>query len=734
MSSDHKQVLQTLLPPGSLWEPAHDDDYDNFLSGRALNDDGVINFLEALANVRDPYRTDILGDLEKEYAIIRNDQLTDDERRAQLATKMYDRSGGGTASELQDKLHRAGFTNLFVHQNSPTVDPDLIINGGWEMLCGDTLSQCGEPSAQCGGHSGDLLVNGNIFSFAIDYTMLCDEPLAQCGEPSAQCGAYSGITRTPIEYEIPDGSDHIFRELFPTPQRVEKNEGVPSDGLYINNSALFSSHGTDVRYLKDWPGLTELTIVAELNFAEQKINEMQTLMSLGVTKIIDDANMEAPSAIGIWAATASTLDKSADYARFGARGMRITGTGGGSLHWAAQGPGKLTPGYSYRATGWARCDGSGAAIPFFDDGSGSLNWEGSAVTSEWQYFDITFLAVDSYVLIGFTGLAPNYVDFDEIYISSTQELTDGDMEDAGTGAWTPIRSAVLTKESSSPAIGSQWLKVAYDGIDHPWALQTVLIPGVKYRVTGWAKGNGSAAPEVITINPTFTSVSSIWVGSPGLFWQRFDVVFTCEATEVNIGLGFFGSSGSVGFDDVDVRRAETQIEVGLVASSAWTGKYPYILSDTAGIREGVAIVPAGPDHKTLICTLDNSGNARFFVDGVQVGLSVTGFTLGSAGSYLHLGNSQRLNDNSGCRQYDVTIYDRVLTNDEIANYNRYTDRSLWSKIFFVGGANVLRDPDTDEILSIEYAQIDAKDKERLHRIILQHKPLHSWCGLCVNYV
>jgi hypothetical protein len=67
----------------------------------------------------------------------------------------------------------------------------------------ESLAQCGEPLAQCGKFEGELIVNGDIFLFDIDYIAECGEPLAQCDEPTALAGNSSGVTRTLIEYPIP---------------------------------------------------------------------------------------------------------------------------------------------------------------------------------------------------------------------------------------------------------------------------------------------------------------------------------------------------------------------------------------------------------------------------------------------------------------------------------------------------------------------------------------------------
>jgi len=76
----------------------------------------------------------------------------------------------------------------------------------WSVTWGivpQSLAQCGEPLAQCGKFQGELIVNGDIYAFSIDYVVECGEPLAQCDEPTALVGNLTGVTRTKIEYPIP---------------------------------------------------------------------------------------------------------------------------------------------------------------------------------------------------------------------------------------------------------------------------------------------------------------------------------------------------------------------------------------------------------------------------------------------------------------------------------------------------------------------------------------------------
>jgi hypothetical protein len=205
MSLSYKDILTSLLPDGELWRPAEGEGFDKFLEGMGQNEDRIREYLASLAELRNPDKTSLLGDLEKEFGIKTNDNISEADRRAQLAGAMYARRTNGSRDFLQTQLQRAGF-DVYVYDNAPAVDPDLLIAGQAQMYCGEALAQCGEPLAQCADFEGELIVNGDIFTTNPNYLVLCGEALAQCGEATALAGNFSGVTLDPVEYEVPDGA------------------------------------------------------------------------------------------------------------------------------------------------------------------------------------------------------------------------------------------------------------------------------------------------------------------------------------------------------------------------------------------------------------------------------------------------------------------------------------------------------------------------------------------------
>jgi hypothetical protein len=66
------------------------------------------------------------------------------------------------------------------------------------------------------------------------------------------------------------------------------------------------------------------------------------------------------------------------------------------------------------------------------------------------------------------------------------------------------------------------------------------------------------------------------------------------------------------------------------------------------------------------------------------------------------------------------------------NYDVPADSGYWPLIFFVGG-DATRDG-SGFLTDIQAAEVEQLRREELIRLIIKYKPLHSWCGLIVDYV
>ena len=127
MSNIIRKVFNALLPSGPIWAVKISGFFDKLLDGISANGEIIREYLESLASIRDPYKTILLDDLEKEFGIVPTSDTSDTDRRATVASKKYTRKRNGTAEDLEKALQLAGF-DVQVHRNSPAVDPATILD------------------------------------------------------------------------------------------------------------------------------------------------------------------------------------------------------------------------------------------------------------------------------------------------------------------------------------------------------------------------------------------------------------------------------------------------------------------------------------------------------------------------------------------------------------------------------------------------------------------------------
>lgn len=261
MTLTYKDILISLLPEGAIWQIAENLDFDLLLDAMGENEERIRQFLANLAHIRDPKKTPILSDLEKEYGIKTNLNISKSDRRNQLMGIKYAQRANGSKDFLQNQLNQAGFTDLLVYDNAPAIDPDDIIIGQAQIYCGDTLAQCGEVIAKCASFSGELIVNGDLYDTVIDYLVQCGETLAQCGETIALAGNYSGVSLNPITYILPD-IFYFFSETFISTEEVEENGGTIAGSPDINYGAVLTN-GKYIGYNWTYGTPNELSIIID---------------------------------------------------------------------------------------------------------------------------------------------------------------------------------------------------------------------------------------------------------------------------------------------------------------------------------------------------------------------------------------------------------------------------------------------------------------------------------------
>ena len=472
MSSLSRSAIDALLPEGIAWSPAADDDYDLLLEGIADNSEAVRLDLDKLRYLRDPARTPILDDLEREFAVIPSATASEAERRIRLASTMFRRSELPTYEMLEDKLQGAGF-DCYVYPNDPAVDPSLYLEQNFNMVCGGLLpggneAQCGEAEAYCAQVGGELLGGGEIFDTFPDYNCLCGEPLMQCGEADALCGSYTGILLIPIEYPIPDNSGYwplIFfvgglREWGLLGSRYSFqgcNSGV--DGTYVYNSIIQPDGKILIcGFFNKYNGISRNNI-ARLNSNGSLDTSFDP--GSGANNVIYEIALQSDGKILIGGLFTSYDGTARNYiARLNADGSldATFDPGTGANHYitalALQSDGKILIGGAFtiydgtNRNRIARLDDDGSLDATFDPGAGANSY-------------ITALALqsDGKILIG--GM---FTDYDGTAINHIARIEDdGDIDatfGVGTGANSAIYSIALQSDGKI-LIGG--LFTSYDG-------------------------------------------------------------------------------------------------------------------------------------------------------------------------------------------------------------------------------------------------------------------------------
>lgn len=189
----YRDILNALLPEGAFWTPAQDDDYDKLFEGIAENSNAVKDDLSELSELRNPLKTAILSDLERDYGIIPAVDATEAQRRQALKGFMFNRSTNGAYDQLQDKLQEAGF-DVIIIPNSPPIDPALYYDEEYAL-------------------EGELMVN------ELERTIKYDLPINPAYWPliffigkSVTKDEYGNIIS--IDYiEVPDGRRQALKQL-----------------------------------------------------------------------------------------------------------------------------------------------------------------------------------------------------------------------------------------------------------------------------------------------------------------------------------------------------------------------------------------------------------------------------------------------------------------------------------------------------------------------------------------
>jgi len=341
------------------------------------------------------------------------------------------------------------------------------------------------------------------------------------------------------------------------------------------------------------------------------------------TNLLTDGTMEAAGVASWTAINSATLTKGTGTPYAGSQVLRVA-RNGVSTPGAAQTV--LTSGNIYRVYGYTRSDGS--ATPIVRHGTTTI-FTGTTSTT-WQPFDLLFVSTATDVRLSTTtNTGTQYVEFDNVTVAtdtsirSGELLQDGNMEASGTGSYTALNSTTLTKDTSNPQGGTQALRTTFNGTT-VGATQSLLVIGKTYRLTGYARGDGTAIPRVgdAATSTTFTGTSSS-------SWQFFDVI----KVAANANVALYCSANSSGqyceFDNISITKISPLVGVPTngvtLGSSSGTGGHGATAFSFDGTNDNVNIYSSdlnsvlNPNEGTLVAWTKVSG-AGVWTDGTTDGI------------------------------------------------------------------------------------------------------------------
>lgn len=227
-----RAVLDGLLPPGDLWHPAKGESLDLLLDGISDNAEVVRQAMATLSNVRNPLLTPYLDELERDFGIVPNPNLTDAQRRAVLGSRKHRTQLIGSLANIQAKLDQAGLGNggygLKVFANDPPINPALFTSQLWASYMGWSTSCCGNSSDYCGGFGGFILANGDeLISVGPAYHGAGNTDQG-CGMGTACCGYFTLYNYSTIIPSAPPDPDSWPQVFFVAAGVTNNGDGITS--------------------------------------------------------------------------------------------------------------------------------------------------------------------------------------------------------------------------------------------------------------------------------------------------------------------------------------------------------------------------------------------------------------------------------------------------------------------------------------------------------------------------
>jgi hypothetical protein len=527
-------IIKATIPGGPIWKPIESGMLNKIYD--AIGDVFQKAKTEAdnLYNVRDPYLTTQLNDLERDYGLI-NDTNIDEEniggwpgRRKLLSIFAFGKNGNGGQSFLQARLRAAGF-NVSVNQNSPAIDPNEIIGSNYRIYLNGENAYLGNENCTLGEIGGELLVDGVNES---KYTVPSDQ---RWNYVFFIGGAATG-------WYLLDDWDMELKNTNYWDKNIDTI--VYKDGSHKNTGQRSLLVRDAYNIQEQEPGVIDHDpeLITALTFydLQQDIDIPFDPYSGTQTDLIIDGNMELDN-LDNWETYVESgednteLDKTTEFKHSGIYGLEIF-TDDSAISGATNSC--LEKGNLYFVEGYARGLQESSIKPVFRHNDIAL-WTGipSTDADTWQYFSVIFEAENNNIQLS-ADRTSSFVYFDDIKVYKIENhrikniahinlLNDGNCEYTDASFWTAGNSATLSKETGDFYKGTKSLKVnASSAIAFGYAYQPLKLETNKwYRLIGYGK---ASTIDGFSVKVNGTSTSYIETD-----WTNFSILFQSNNIETN---------------------------------------------------------------------------------------------------------------------------------------------------------------------------------------------------------
>ena len=235
-----RAFVDGMLPHGSLWRPAPGLDLDNLLNGVADNMTTAYGVTQQIGQIRDPYFTSDLDDLEREYGITKNTFLSLTQRVNILAARKFSKPSS-TIPGIQAQLDLYGFGNggygLQVFDNNGGANPAIFTTIAVQMWAGQTTAVAGNNAAYAAiTGNGTLIVNGTLQTSSPAYWgagMTAFTSYGQAGNTNMVAGYYTSLSYVSQTYPIPTDPGYWPAFIF-FGANPQYSSGVLTSITYVN--------------------------------------------------------------------------------------------------------------------------------------------------------------------------------------------------------------------------------------------------------------------------------------------------------------------------------------------------------------------------------------------------------------------------------------------------------------------------------------------------------------------